>query len=440
MTDYQKQANSRISIKNIGEIATDRISNITKELLEKDYVIDTHTHLFDIKCINKSYFLIRFIKDFLGLKSNEEDNIDYSIEEAYKSISINNENWEEELIQELEDKSIKGFTSKTDSTKGFIDIYKFTKFLKFKLMKDVYNHYICDFSLAKNFNLPKENVLTTALMMDLEIGWNVPIKKNIFAQIKELKDLSSKKPVLPFLFCDPRRAEFIDNEKNLYSLFNYAFNKEQSFFGVKIYPALGYDPSDFRLWPIYKICEKYSIPVLTHCGGETISTANLDIEIFEGKNKKPITAKNRKAIAYILNDPNRWKLVLEKFPKLKLNFAHFGGYETWNSSKSVDKKIDPQQRKECIFNFMQEYPNVFADFSYNLVETDLSRNLKEVLYTNEIVRERTLFGSDYWVVNKEGNLQNEQSRFIKKLDEDLPEVLNLGKKLTLINPKKYLFE
>jgi hypothetical protein len=438
--NYIKESRQRINLNKIGKNYKHRISNSVKKLLEDDYVIDVHTHLFDIKCINKSYFIIRFIKDALGIKSNGQENINYSIDKAYKEININEDNWEESLINELEDNSINHFVNSKDDTKGFIDILKATKFLKFKKMEDVYNYYIRKFSLAEVFNLPKDNVLTTALMMDLEIGWNTKIKKSIYDQITELKELSVKKPVLPFLFCDPRRAEIENSLENLYSLFNYAFCSGQSFFGVKIYPALGYDPSDFRLWPIYEICEQFSIPVLSHCGGESISTDNLNLDIFEGDKKKTIIAKNRKEIAYILNDPLRWEIVLKKFPKLKLNLAHFGGYETWESSSDVDITIDPQQRKNTIFRFMEEYDNVYADFSFNLVEINLSDNLKNILFSSEVIREKTLFGSDYWVVNKEGNLQNEQNRFIEKLDEGLPTTLNLGKKLALDNPKKYLFD
>ena len=226
---------------------------------------------------------------------------------------------------------------------------------------------------------------------------------------------------------------------NLYSLFNSAFTGEQPFYGVKIYPSLGYDPSDYRLWPIYEICEKLSIPVLTHCGGESISTDKLQLEIYEGDLKVSISAKNRVEMARNLNNPKRWNIVLKKFPKLKLNLAHFGGYETWSSSASVDIDIDPQQRKNCIIDFMSKYENVYADFAYNIEDSGISENLKNLIVYKQDVRSKTLFGSDYWVVNKNIDLKKEQSRFLDKLDEDVNLEILIAKELTLNNPKKYLF-
>ncbi|WP_442844986.1 amidohydrolase family protein [Leeuwenhoekiella sp. H156] len=415
-----------------------RCSDKVLELLDTDYVIDVHCHLFDIKCINKSYFLLRMLKDFLGLKSAEglELKIDENL--IYEESKEYSPGWEDDLYNTLTSNSLQETIYKNNETKGVIDVIKATKFLKMKRMKNVYAHYIDNFSLAISFDLPKENVLTTALMMDLEIGWDTKIRKTFSSQIEELKLLSSDFPILPFLYCDPRRAELKGGD-NLYSLFNKAFDGENTFFGIKIYPALGYDPSDYRLWPIYKVCEEFNIPVLSHCGGESVSTALRKIEVYQGKDKVYITGNKRKEVAYKLNDPKRWENVLEKFPKLKLNLAHFGGYETWKSSHPAPLMEDPQQRKETIFGFMRKYENVYADFSYNLVETNLNKSLKSFLFLNDDIADKTLFGTDYWMVNKEGNLLVEQTQFLQSLQEGIEEH-NLKERLCLNNPYKYLFQ
>jgi len=438
---YQEKALKKIETENLPITALERCSQKVKDLLEKKYIIDVHSHLFDIRCINKWYFLLRFVKDFLGIKSYSKgsDSVYFSEEEIYQNISTYNRDWEEDLLNEFDNPN-EHFGMKSIGQKGIIDFWNARKFLSFKKMSQVYKHYINNFSLAENFkDIPTKNVLITALMMDLEIGWNTKIRKSFYQQIKELKTLSKNYPVLPFLFCDPRRADFKSNRKNLYDLFNFAFCEGQSFFGVKIYPALGYDPSDYRLWPIYKICQEYKIPVLTHCGGETVSTSETILEVYEGEEKVVIKANNRKEMAYKLNDPNRWKLVLEKFPNLKLNFAHFGGYETWEEVTPVNLNDDPQQRKETIINFIKKYSNVYADFSYNIVENKLSKNLKTVLYYSEEVRDKTMFGTDYWVVNPEGDLRREQKEFLDIMYSGIPE-LDLPQKLCFDNPKKYLFE
>ncbi len=439
MKDYQKIADEKIRKETLSKDCNARISQPVKDLLEKKYVIDVHTHIFDIKCINKSYFIIRNLKDLVGLKSGAtEPFIEFSEEEAYKGIQEYDENWEKGFKELLSEASA-GFKDKNNPKKGLIDYVKASKLLTLNSMEKVYQYYIKKFSLAKSFaSIPDENTLTTALMMDLEMGWGVKVGRSFYQQMTELKDIAKKYPVLPFLYCDPRRADKTSSSKNLYDLFNAAFCQGQSFFGIKIYPALGYDPADYRLWPIYELCQEYSIPVLSHCGGESVSTDELQFDIFRGDKKENLHRVRRQDIAYALNDPSRWKLVLEKFPNLKLNLAHFGGYETWRTSSPVEKVKDPQQRKETIFKLMEDYPNVYADFSFNIVEEDLSKNLINVLYFRKDIRERSLFGSDFWVVNKEGNLQKDQTRFVKQL-KDASINLDLVKMLTYTNPKRYLF-
>lgn len=442
--NYQNQADQKIQITNLLENPIDRCSPKVRELLEQNYIIDVHSHLFDIRCINKWYFILRFVKDALGIKSYNKglNSVYFSEEEIYQYINLYDDNWENDLLDEFDNQNLnQNFGLKNAGNKGIIDYWNARKFLSFKRMSSVYKHYINNFSLAENFkDVPKKNVLITALMMDLETGWNTRIRKTFYQQIKELKTLSKNYPVLPFLFCDPRRADITNNKrKNLYDLFNFAFCETQSFFGVKIYPALGYDPSDYRLWPIYKICEEYKIPVLTHCGGETISTASTTLLIYEGANPVTLNTNNRKEMAKELNDPIRWKLVLEKFPNLKLNFAHFGGYETWEEVTQLNESDDPQHRKETIINFIKNYPNVYADFSFNLVENHLSKNLKSILYYSEEVRNKTMFGTDYWVVNPEGDLRREQKEFLNIMYNGIPE-LDLPQKLCFDNPKRYLFE
>jgi hypothetical protein len=424
--DYAKLSNERIDSSKMGLTPFDRISPAVKDLLRSEkYVIDVHTHFFDIQCINKAYFLLRSFKNFIGLKNVTPKEDINSTEDIYKTIDQYNEDWEDDYYDEL--------SKISNAEKGIIDNLKFIKFLKFKKMETVYNDYISNYSLANTFNLSSEKVLTTALMMDLELGWNTIIKKNIREQIFELKELANRKPVLPFLVCDPRRASKFSSSdpNNLYNLFSLAFCEGTSFFGIKIYPAMGYDPSDYRLWPIYELCTKFNIPVLTHCGGESVSTSARTLEIYEGDKKITLQTKNRKETAYILNDPARWELVLKKFPTLKLNLAHFGGGSAWT------KLNDSQSRLNTITRLIETYPNVYSDLSFIFVDSDLHLKFQEMLKTNNKVKQKTLFGSDYWVVNPNINLRKEQLKFIRVLDEINTELKDV---IAIENPYRYLFE
>jgi predicted TIM-barrel fold metal-dependent hydrolase len=150
--------------------------------------------------------------------------------------------------------------------------------------------------------------------------------------------------------------------------------------------------------------------------------------------------KNRKALAYDLNNPKRWEPVLDMFPKLKISFAHFGGSSTWKSCTKVRSNIDPQHRKETIISFMNKYPNVYADFAFNFIEDNIWDNIINVLLYNKRVRERLMFGTDYWVVNPKVNLKLKQNEFIKHLKDSSKSDIDLVDILTFQNPVKFFFE
>lgn len=54
--NYQAQFSERVNLDHLTNNPLDRASEKVKEILNRDFCIDVHTHLFDIKCINKSLF------------------------------------------------------------------------------------------------------------------------------------------------------------------------------------------------------------------------------------------------------------------------------------------------------------------------------------------------------------------------------------------------
>lgn len=425
--NYQDMADSLISKDLIPETPVLRASQKVKDLMkEEEYVIDVHTHFFDMHCINSGYFVLRMIKDWLKIRGEEDSSSERKlIEDIYSTSHVYTDKWNDRLAKEL------GVDiAKRGGIRGII-----FKLLWKTKMEDVYKYYLNDSSLATYFDLDKTKVLTTVLMMDFYKGWGVKTKKSMLDQIIELKKMQLKHPVLPFLFCDPRRADETTNSENLYVLFNLAFSGKNPFFGVKIYPSLGYDPSDHRLWPIYEICQEYKIPVLTHCGGASVSTKSNKLEIYEGEKKVTIEEDTRTDVGIQLNDPNRWTLVLEMFPELKLNIAHFGSDGAWVDTDKVKEIERAQNRKETIIKFMKDYDNVYSDFSYTITHDEASKKFKEEIFKNDLVAKRSMFGSDYWVVSKSGQLADNQKKFLDLIgDEDMIQKLVKG------NPLKYLFD
>jgi len=431
MNLYKEMANSLISKDLIPKKAIERVSEKVIDLMKGDYVVDVHTHFFDMHCINSGYFVLRMVKDLLRMRGDQDVESEQKvIEDIYKTSHVYTDGWNDRLKNEL------GLdVAKRGGIRGVI----FELLWKTKMI-DVYKYYLKDSSLATYFGLDKKKVLTTVLMMDFYKGWGVKTKKSILDQIIEMKKMQKKHPVLPFLFCDPRRADETINSENLYVLFDLAFSGKHPFFGVKIYPSLGYDPSDYRLWPIYEICNEFGIPVLTHCGGVSVSTNSNKLEIFEGDKQVILNEKTRKDVGTRLNDPNRWALVLEKYPKLKLNFAHFGSNGTWVDNEKVSDIERSQNRKDTIIRFMKSYENVYSDFSYTITHEKASRKFKEAINSNALIADRSMFGSDYWVVSKAGQLADNQKKFLDLIKgKDDVKDNELIKKLTYTNPLKYLF-
>lgn len=389
--EFLKKAHTKIS-----DNPLSRIPQSAEKLRNKRSTIyDIHCHIFDKTTIVNSYFLLRIL-DKLDAEKKFDDILDHIID-------VNKDNEFDELFA----------------------------IMNMNSMKEILEHYYKHFALQKN-------IICTPLMMDLEEGWFFKAKKSLDEQIDELKNLMNEYAILPFLAVDPRKAEK-NGKDNLYQLFLKAFTPDHNgnqFFGIKIYPALGYLPSDKWLWPVYEICEKKNIPVTTHCGGTIIRTNRKDLKLegYQIVNDEVVSLKlnfvepSGKKRAEFLNHPKLWEPVLKQYPKLKLNLGHFGGGEQW-------KNLAETSFNEIIktINRLMGYDNVYADFSFNLAEDCCFDVFLDYLQNNYTVRTKSIYGTDYWMVLAAGNFKKNNKEFVNRLGE--------YKKLLLKqNPEKFLFE
>ncbi|HEX9896118.1 MAG TPA: amidohydrolase family protein [Dehalococcoidales bacterium] len=155
------------------------------------------------------------------------------------------------------------------------------------------------------------------------------------------------------------------------------------FAGIKVYPPLGFDP-----WPdkedelrkvryLYSFCEKRSIPVTAH-GSESGFVVVPKREV-----------RNYTAIS-------KWRRVLENYPRLKLNLAHFpiGEKSIW---------VFPKKRRlREVLGLIRDYDNVYVDFSCRAINDRYYVLLKGLLESmppdlKKKLNERILFGSDFTV-------------------------------------------
>lgn len=228
-------------------------------------------------------------------------------------------------------------------------------------------------------------------------------------QLAELKnDPKYKDMVFPFLAIDPRRPG-IDK----YARENVG--KGKLFVGVKLYCPTGYSPTDPLLYGpegekggIYAFCEENGIPVTTHNSDGGFATLSKSVVInglihVNGSlipiNNKTVTFRTsifqKEAIyerATTLNHPLIWEKVVEKYPKLILNLAHFGGGQQLKGA--LEHPENPRLWSNRIIALLKDKRyNVYTDVScFSDFET-LRMFVESPVYQE--IRYKTMYGSDY---------------------------------------------
>ncbi len=322
----------------------------------------------------------------------------------------------------------------------FLEIADLTRLLKrLRMKKEDHLNYLV--SSYRKFGY--DPILVT-LMVDMSsIKDDGMDYKNIWDQLEEMHRLWQSHPdtILPFVALDPEMNDDMEE------LFIKAF-KDYNFFGVKIYPSLGYLPSHPRLMPIFEICQKYSIPVLTHCSSALTRATSRKFNIktsrvINGKIvpnpvefkefPKQSRKKEEKDYRLFFNGPEHWIPVLEAYPKLKLNLAHFGGNEEWE----IFTKTYSSKWITTILMILQDprFENVYSDFSFTFNYRKYNKILKRWLKHNPIVSERTLHGSDYFLTATKRKLTRILRGYFKDIDS-----AEWIKKIGVDNATEYLFK
>lgn len=155
-----------------------------------------------------------------------------------------------------------------------------------------------------------------------------------------------------------------------------------AFAGVKLYPPLDFNPYPAnpaeweKLDYLYTFCEEHGIPITVHCDDQ-------------GFRVVPQSA------SYEWTSPEQWEKVLARHPNLYLNIAHFGNQYTVNSLRRKQTAW-----RDKIIELMLKHPNVYADVSFNGVDTAYWEELQTLLTSlspavRAVVSQRLLFGTDW---------------------------------------------
>jgi predicted TIM-barrel fold metal-dependent hydrolase len=264
---------------------------------------------------------------------------------------------------------------------------------------------------------------TVFVVLPMDMGFmNMgPMGASIASQHAELLKLAQEFPeqIIPFYAADPRHPDIVQRVKD-----NLARDKFQ---GIKIYPNLGYRPDHPRLMEIYKLCIAGNFPVVTHCSPGGIWQYGLSRDQRK-ENSKP---ENYRAI-----------LDMEDYRELKFCLAHFGGSEEWvKHLKGRADQGDEHPWVKTIYDMIAsgKYPNLYTDISYTVFTPKVSGlyvdmvDYLKVMLSHPLVKKHVLFGSDYYMVERESVSEKEVSILLRsRLGEEL------YKQIAYTNPRVYL--
>jgi predicted TIM-barrel fold metal-dependent hydrolase len=266
--------------------------------------------------------------------------------------------------------------------------------------------------------------------------------------------------------------------------------------GYKFYTALGFRPDDYQDTPVtsrgsvpqtkmlkgqlpflrefYGKCVEHKIPITCHCSRGGIFAYDFAFyydSLFPGDN-----ASKKHKMEYFHDyyvSPFAWERVLQSFPDLYLNLAHFGGEEEW---AELEDKPMPWADKMVNLATNWRYPNFYIDLSYFLFKTvkvadcencdnvnfcvdrgktvlwnancpmsafreevPAKAKLAKMLKWNPNLKEKLLFGTDWYLISGEEKKYGHYDNYFKRSIQMLAEIdRELPAYTMLINPKKFL--
>jgi predicted TIM-barrel fold metal-dependent hydrolase len=201
----------------------------------------------------------------------------------------------------------------------------------------------------------------------------------------------------PFVAVDPRREGMIETVMS-----GKFFEGPRRFYGVKLYPRLGYHPQCKPLMPLYKYCEDNNIPITYHCGMSGFPPGTGWKWADYGK-------------------PTNFEPIVKAHPNLRINFAHMGSR-------------DPDRQWEVdVLNLVKNNTNVYTDLSCYTDFDDLNSMRKYWDQTPEL-HSKLMYGSDFDVMYFVGDKINVED-YIRNFQKVFPDGLT---RMMVDNPKTFL--
>jgi len=268
----------------------------------------------------------------------------------------------------------------------FSSYQRFIKIGKLKSQQDIFEE-------CRKF-YPRQSKFIV-LSMDMKYMRAGKVPRNYEDQLMELAELKARYPeyVLPFVHADPRRPGIFDLVKKCIEDLNFT--------GIKLYPSLACFPYDPVLMPILEYAQENKLPVMAHCSPNNPTfyhgCPRKIRRLFEGS-KIPIidgNSRNRRKLCANFASPENYRFLLEQFPDLKICLAHWGSDYSWK--KFLERPGETNDWFLIIKDLMEHYNNLYTDISFTVHNRDNFPLLK-VMLTDQAIRQRILFGSDFYMV------------------------------------------
>jgi predicted TIM-barrel fold metal-dependent hydrolase len=199
---------------------------------------------------------------------------------------------------------------------------------------------------------------------------------------------------------------------------------------------LGYYPYDTRLFDIYEFCQQAKLSVIAHGspnGPVHFKGSYNELYDLLGVRKdarRALRHLDKKQLCRFFTDPVNYSIILSKFPKLHICLAHFGGQD-WARYLNNDK-ID--NWVSVLLSMIDKFDNLYTDISYTMSNEDYWPIFKLMLIDNPKLRQRVLFGSDFYMNEVEGEEKVWSIKFRVFLGEEL------FTQIAVTNPKVFLHE
>lgn len=192
------------------------------------------------------------------------------------------------------------------------------------------------------------------------------------------------------------------------------------FVGVKLYNTLGYRPlkNSKGLTPLYR--QRISMRNETYSyffDGDAYDKVLKELYSYCEKNEVPITAhcmshgiEAYPGASYHFGAAELWRPVLEQFPKIRLNLAHFG----WNPVFGYGYGNNKNWMKD-ICQMLVDYDHLYTDVAHHEVVTRFRRpdfvqafkKIQQDFSTDlEKIKKRILYGSDWHVLRRVKNYRS----------------------------------